>query len=115
MTKEITKKFYIEDVDCTFEVIETTRKEVLSYIDMIIDNIRMKEEIAKNGGFDNIDVSDMVGYILYKDGTSEYIDESFDGHKIRRTNIQSAMYEDGWETRTFGEYEVNECGVVYIK
>lgn len=97
-------KFYPTNVGENIEVIETTRVNVLDYIDQIVEGIE-----------NNYDCSDMFGTILYKDGTYDFINESdYDGHKIKRINIQSAMYDDGYAAYVFGKYEVNEYGSVTL-
>lgn len=110
LQKEVSKFYHIEDVDCDIEVVETTRINVLDYIDQIIDNIKWNNE----GGC--ADCSDMYGVILYKDGTYDFINnDDYDGkRKVRRIGIEAAMYEDGYGTYVFGNYEVNDCGVVTI-
>lgn len=103
--KRIMKRriFKILDIGCEISVVETTRKEVLSLMDNLIENIA-----------ENLDVSDEKVSILYKDGSYDYIDESHDGHKIRRQNIRSIIYEDSGESFIYGPYAINEYGVVTV-
>lgn len=98
--------------------------QVLSYLDNLIDCIDRKDELWKSGRqydelwksgrqyMDNIDVSEMCVMIAYKDGTEDYINEEYDGHKVRRTNISGIVYDDEGGTSVYGNYTVNEWGVV---
>ena len=51
--------------------------------------------------------------ILYNDGNTDYINSDYDGHKIRRQNIESIVYSNDSSYIVFGEIEINEYGVVY--
>lgn len=102
LQKEISK-FYHTNVDVDIEVIETTRINVLDRINELMEGIEL-----------GYDMSDMSAVIKYKDGSYSYIDESEELTKIRKTNIESAMYGDGYATYVYGEYEVNEYGSITI-
>lgn len=112
--KETIRTYHVDDVDIDIEIVETSRKQVLSYLDNLIDCIDRKDELWKSGRqyMDNIDVSEMCVMIAYKDGTEDYINEEYDGHKIRRTNISGIVYDDEGGTSIYGNYTVNEWGVV---
>ena len=73
----MTKTFLIQDIDCEMIVEEVPRKEVLDWLNDYIEN----------SVFDWFDGSDQAFSILYKDGTTDFINEEYDGHKVRRTNI----------------------------
>lgn len=104
MRKEI-RTFHIEDVDCTIEIeIMSTQKDVFDWLDQYIENLK----------YDWFDATDESFQIFYKDGTTEYIDSSYDGHKIRRQNIKSMVYNNPCTYIVYGEYEVNEYGVVNV-
>ena len=97
-----TRTFLIKNIDCEMIVEETTRKEVLEWMDDYIEN----------SVYDWFDGSDQAFLILYKDGTSDFINEEYDGHKVRRTNIASIIYDNPCTSMVFGNYEINEYGVV---
>ncbi len=104
MRKEI-KTFHIEDTDCTIEIeIMSTQKDIFDWLDQYIENLK----------YDWFDAADESFQILYKDGTTEYIDSSYDGHKIRRQNIKSMVYNNPCTYIVYGDYEVNEYGVVNV-
>lgn len=114
LQKEISKFFHIDDVDIDIEVIETTRINVLDYIDNLVEMINENNKLGNDARY-YYDTSDMNAVIMYKDGSIEFINENdYDGHKIKRINIESMLYEDGWVSYVFGRYEVNDAGVVTI-
>lgn len=98
------KKYWIEDIEMNIIVEETTRKNILGFLSDYIDNF----------GYDFYDPSDESFVILYKDGSIDFIDEGYDGHKIRKQNILSMVYTNPETCMTFGNYEVNEYGVVTV-
>jgi D-hexose-6-phosphate mutarotase len=93
--------FHVKDIDCTITVEYLTRKEMLSWLDEYAENVK--------SGFGC--VSDESYEILYKDGTTDFIDESYDGHKIRRQNIASIVNCNPSTYMVFGHFEMNEYGV----
>ena len=95
--------FLIQDIDCKLTVEVNSRKEVLSYLDEYLDNL-------PNEWFDG---SDECFHILYKDGMIDSINEEYDGHKIRRQNIASIVYDNPCTSMVYGNFEVNEYGVVH--
>ena len=104
MRKEI-RTFHIADIDWNIEIeIMSTTKDVFDWLDQYIENLQ----------YDWFDATDESFQILYKDGTTEYIDSSYDGHKILRQNIQSMVYNNPCTYIVYGTYEVNEFGVVNV-
>ena len=97
-----TRTFLVKDIDCEMIIEETTRKEVLDWMDDYIEN----------SVYDWFDGSDNAFLILYKDGTTDFINEEYDGHKVRKTNIASIVYDNCCTSIVFGNYEINEYGVV---
>ena len=97
--KAKTREFLIKGDYYVIE--EITRKNALQYIDRIIENI----------GHYNI-MGDFTFSILYKDGTTDYIGNDYDGHKIKRQNIESIVIDNAETTMVFGNYEINRYGVV---
>lgn len=105
--------FYMEDIDCVVTVEYASRKELLELLDNHIDNVRTYNEMIANGNpnacyYEN---NDDVFEILYKDGTTDYINDEYDGHKIRRQNIASIVYCNSSTYMVYGNFEMNENGV----
>jgi hypothetical protein len=97
-----TKIYLIKDIDCEIIVEETTRKELLSYLDEYIENLE--------SGFD---MSDFAFHILYNTGdTVSIVDNDYDGQPIRRQNILSMVYDNPSTSITYGAYAINAYGVV---
>lgn len=94
--------FLIENIDCQITVEFASRKEILSWMD----------EYIENHSYDWFDGSDQTFNILYNDGTTDFINEEYDGHKVKRTGISSIVYDNPCTSMVFGNYEINEYGVV---
>lgn len=97
-----TKRFNIQDIDSNMIVEECTRKELLSWLDEYIDNTK----------YDWFDGSDQAFSILYNDGSYDFINEEYDGHHVKRTGIASIVYDNPSTSMVYGDYEINEYGVV---
>ena len=96
--------FKVEDIDCEIIVeVVSKQKDIFDFLDEYIDNL----------SYDWFDGSDDSFEILYNDGTSEYISDDYDGHKIRRNNIASMVYNNACTAVVYGKFEVNEYGIVY--
>lgn len=94
---------YIID-GCTIEVeIMTTIKDIFDYIEQYIYNLQ----------YDWFDATDESFQILYKDGTEDYIDNFYDGHKIYKRNIKSIVYNNPCTYMIYGNYTMNEYGIAY--
>lgn len=105
--------FYMEDIDCVVTVEYASRKELLELLDNHIDNVRTYNEMIANGNpnacyYEN---NDDVFEILYKDGTTDYINDEYDGHKIRRQNIASIVYCNSSTYMVYGNFEISENGI----
>ena len=101
MTK--TRRFRIIDIDCESIVeIVKTQKEALSWMDEYLENLPHDWFMASDDSFE----------ILYKDGTADYISEDYDGHRIRRNNIASIVYNNACTAIVYGGFSINEYGVV---
>lgn len=96
------RRFLIQDIDCETLVEVTSRKEVLSWLDEYLENL-------PNEWFN---ASDDAFAILYKDGSYDYINEDYDNHKIKRQNIVSIVYTNACTDIVYGNFEINEYGVV---
>lgn len=67
--------FKIEDIDCECIVeVVSKQKDILDLIDEYIENLQ----------YDWFDGSDDSFHIIYKDGTETFVDENYDGHKMKR-------------------------------
>lgn len=96
------RRFLISDINTEMFIQETTRKDILGYIDEHIENIAY-----------GCDMSDHAIHILYKDGSVDVVaGNDYDGHKIKRINIISAVVDDACISSTYGNYEINQYGVV---
>ena len=95
--------FKILDIDCeiTVEVVNR-QKDILDYMDEYIENME----------YDWFDASDDAYMILYKDGTTEYIYEDYDGHKIRRKGIEAIVNNNPCTSVVYGNFSINQYGVV---
>ena len=96
------RRFLIQDIGCETLVEVTTRKEVLSCLDEYIENF----------DYDWFDRSDESFSILYKDGSYDTVNEDYDSHKVRRQNIASIVYDNPETSMVYGNFEINEYGVV---
>lgn len=102
--KEIkTRIFKIIDLDCD-SIVEfaSTQKEFFSWMDEYLYNLQ----------YDWFDGSDDTFEILYKDGSRDYINEEYNGHKIRKKNIVSMVYNNACTAMVYGGFSINEYGVV---
>ena len=101
--KKSERHFMIQDINCIsiVEIVSKT-KDIFDWLDDYIENIR----------YEWFESSDESFSILYKDGTQDYIDENYDGHKIKKQNIQSMIYNNPCTSIVYGTFEINEYGVV---
>lgn len=97
------RTFLIKDINYRIIVEPTTRKNILSYLDEYLENL----------GYDFFDPSDDCFAILYMDGSVDYINEDYDGHKIKRQHIASMVYTSSYSDMVYGKFEMNPYGVVY--
>lgn len=103
--KKAERTFMIQDIDCTVTVeIMSTQKDILECMDEYIENLE----------YDFFDPSDDSFSILYKDGSFDFIDDGFDGHKIKRNNIQSIVWSNVCTYAVYGNFDMNEYGVVTV-
>lgn len=103
MRKEI-RKHFVKDVECQIEIeIMSKTKDIFDWLDEYVENLE----------YEWFDGSDDSFEIIYKDGTVEYIDNSYDGHKIKRRNIKSMLYNNPCTYMVYGDYEINEYGVAH--
>lgn len=100
-----TRFFYLKDINFTISVEYATRKELLEWMD------EMCKDLTSSNA-DMYDYSDDVYMILYKDGTTDYINEEYDGHHIKRQNIVSIVNINSCTAIVYGHFAMNENGVV---
>lgn len=96
------RRFLVKDIDTEILVEVMSRKEVFGWLNEYLENLP----------YDWFDGSDDCFHILYKDGTYDYINEEYDGHKIKKQNIVSIVYDNPCTSIVYGNFEVNEYGVV---
>lgn len=95
------RTFKIIDLDCDIIVEHFTRKYMLGCIEDYIENLQL--------GYADIDTSYTIEYA---DGTYDFVNEEYDGHKIKKQNIVSIVEDNACTSAVFGNYSINECGVV---
>ncbi len=101
MRKEI-RAIEVEGVRIEIEVV-TAVKDVFDWLEQYIYNLN------ENVDFDP---SDEAFEIVYKNGKTDYIGSDYDGHKISKRNIKSIVYSNPEDYIVYGDYEVNEYGIV---
>lgn len=98
-----TLTFKILDIDTNIVVeLSNTQKEIFDWMDEYLENLQ----------YDWFDGSDNSFKILYKDGTEDYIDMDYDGHKVKKNNIKSMVFDNACTSMVYGTYQINEYGVV---
>lgn len=98
-----TRYFFLKDIETTVIVeFARTQKEIFGWLDDMIENLQ----------YDWFHTDDTF-CILYKDGTEEYINSDYDGHKVKRNNIASIVYSNDCSYIVYGNFEINEYGIVY--
>lgn len=95
--------FNVNDIDVNIVVEISTKKEIFSWLNDFIDNLP----------YDWFSSDDTYS-ILYNDGTFDYIDMEYDGHKIRKQNIKSLVFSNDCSYMVYGNFEINEWGVVTV-
>ena len=101
--------FFIKDIECTIIVESMSRKRLLYWLDDYVECINQNNQYHTN----IYDVEDETYEILYTDGTTDYIDCNYDGHKIKRINIVSIVNSNANSYIVYGNFEVSETGVIY--
>lgn len=85
-------------------IYQTTRKDLLGYVDEFIENLEYGH-----------DMSDFSYQILYSTGDEVYLAQDwYEGEKIRRTHIVSIVGTNPEEDMVFGSFELSDEGRVYI-
>lgn len=96
------REFLINDINTKMTIEEISRKDALDYIDEHLENIEYGS-----------DMDDYAFRILYKDRSEDsVVGNDYDGHKIKRINIVSIVVDNPCTSMVFGNYEINQYGVV---
>lgn len=95
--KPSTRYFYIPDIDSTMCVEIMTKKYMLDLID---ETLRF-----------NLTDEECIFDILYKDGTEVRIDEN--NRNYKKSGIIAISNDNGTTVQVYGNFEINENGVVY--
>ena len=95
--KPSTRYFYIPDIDSTMCVEIMTKKYMLDLID---ETLRF-----------NLTDDECIYDILYKDGTEVRIDEN--NRNYKKSGIIAISNDNGTTVQVYGNFEINENGVVY--
>ena len=102
--KKAERNFLVKDIDCVVTVEFVSRaKEIFDYMEDYIYNLQNN---------DWFDASEDSFAILYKDGTFVWVDEDYEGQKIKRQHIASIVYNNPCTAIVYGNFEINEYGVV---
>jgi hypothetical protein len=97
------KEYKINDLNCDILVeINSSIRDMFSYVDQYIENFEDEWFYADDDAF----------AILYKDGSWDFIDGNYDGHKIKRINVESMRYDNSDTSMVYGNYDINYYGVV---
>lgn len=101
----IKKEYEIKDFDEKSIVYETKRqKDILDVLDEMLEN-------AELFGWSYIFENDSF-YIEYTDGKTYEANEHTDCGTYKKKGIKRIIYSNANDTQVFGEYEVNEYGIV---
>ena len=96
--------FRIEDIDAEVMVeVVNRQKDIFDCLDDYMDNFNEDFFCTEDDSFE----------ILYKNGKTDYISSDWDGHKVRRNSILSMVYNNACTAVVYGNFEINEYGVVY--
>lgn len=99
-----TRTFRIIDINSEIEIEYLSRKEMLSWLK------EYSENVIEFSDCKYCDFSGESYEILYDDGTTDYIDEEYDGHKIRKTHIVSIVNCNPCTYAVYGHFSMNEYG-----
>lgn len=111
MMKNTIRQFQIPGIPECILVEKATRKELLRQMDDYIEVISGEtnpDPVWANALYD--DSYD----ILYEDGSEECISAvDYNGHPVRHQHIASIVYENPSTYMVYGNFRVNEDGIVY--
>jgi hypothetical protein len=100
----IKKEYFIEDIEMYSTVYEfKTQKEILEVLDEQLENAEVfGEKVFEDEHFS----------ILYNDGSIYERMEDIEDGTYKKKNIKAIVYTNCNDTWVYGQYEVNEYGVV---
>ena len=105
------RKFQIPGIPECILVEKATRKALLRHMDDYIEVIT--SEVNPDPGCANTLYVDSY-VILYEDGSEECISAvDYNGHPVRHQHIISIVYENPSTCMVYGNFRVNEDGIVY--
>lgn len=98
------KEYFIEDIEMYSTVyVFKTQKEILNVLDEMLENAEIfGEQVFENDHFS----------ILYNDGSTYDRTDSIEDGTYKKKNIKAIVYTNCNDTWVYGQYEVNEYGVV---
>lgn len=100
----VKKEYLIKDIETHITVWECKKqKEILDVLDELLENAEVLGEQV---------FSDEAIHILYKDGTTYDRLEGIEDGIYKKKNIKAIIYDNPGDTWAYGNYEVNEYGVV---
>lgn len=110
----VKKEYPIKDIDDIKAVVWEckTQKEILEYLDEALEN----EQIWLSGNTRCCNpFEDESYFILYKDGSTYSKLDGVEEGVYKKKNIKAIVYNNPCDTWVYGDYEVNEYGVVTYK
>jgi hypothetical protein len=95
-----------------FKILDIDTDIIVEVVGKQKDILDCMNEYIENMEYDWFDASDDAYMILYKDGSTEYIHEDYDGHKIRRKGIEAIVNNNPCTSVVYGHFSINQYGVV---
>lgn len=100
--------YTINDLDLSITVVECkTQREILEELDELLEMDELHPEYSV--------FEDMAFHILYNDGSTYDRLEGIEDGTYKKRNIKAIVYDNPQDTWVYGEYDVNEYGVVSYK
>ena len=107
------KEYYVADVDTWIDVWETKKqKEILDVLD---ESLEMEKLWIDGNPHVCNPFEDDSFYILYNDGSSYCKMDGIEDGVYKKKNIKAIVYSNACDTWVYGEYEVNEYGIVTVE
>lgn len=114
MAKTIKKEYPIKDMDgLTATVWECkTQKEILVWLD---EALKMEKLWIEGNNLISNPFEDDAYYILYNDGSTYIKMDGIEEGIYKKKNIKAIVFNNANDTMVYGEYEINEYGIVTYK
>lgn len=103
-TMQTIRTFRTKDTKCIITIEVETRRNLLDFLIQYLENREFEWFV------DTVDTFK----ILYKDGSSDYISSEYDGHHIKMINIKSIVWDNGETYVVYGNFSINDYGVVDV-